>query len=413
MFRCVETCFNGLRDGSVTEVPTPLRDFATELAKSSLQPSRNDPPSIDQLADRISSVMSDQQSQPVFRLSAADIRSCDKMTDTTPPKNLPDILTNFRIKVGLRAQTVNSDESYADNLAFLHLHEILQGKYLQVYNQLRLGQINWKAATPSQCPVGTQNTYDSPSTWQQLSSAFLDLVMPAHCAQDYAYDIATAAQRPRESVTEYLARFRHLLSSYTQAVDRASPNGSGDPWQAFTVCMFTNGLKPEVKATSSTQSPPTTLEEAGTRARNVEAGNHAAHTVSAVSFASGTNFNTKRKPKRVVNKKRKTPPPPQPQQSQEQPYCHYRYCHNRNTHNIEDCLDRLKVEDPAAFEAKLEEVRARREAFRQRVKVARQRAAAKRSPRQQRQPSAAQGAAPSTSTRQPTTQSSSDDNDDP
>ena len=159
MYRFVQKQFDQLNDGSITEVSAPSRDFATELAKQSTQPGCNDPPSINRLADRLSSVMSDHP-QSVCRLSAADLRSCEKITDTTQPKNLPDILRNFRITVGLRAQSVNSDPSYADQLAFLCLHDILRGKYLQVYNELRLGQINWKAEKPSQCPVSTQNTYD-------------------------------------------------------------------------------------------------------------------------------------------------------------------------------------------------------------------------------------------------------------
>ena len=163
--------------------------------------------------------------------------------------------------------------------------------------------------------------------------------MPAHCAQDFAFDIATFSQGAAESVTEYTTRYRHLLQRYADAVKRST--GKTDVWQAFSVCMYSNGLKPEVKMTASTQKPPSTIEEAAERARNIEAGMHSTHTTSSVSFAASTNFQPKRKPKRFDNKKRKLPsPPPAPSAPIT---CRYRGCRAPTTHVIRDCLDRLSV----------------------------------------------------------------------
>ena len=113
-----------------------------------------------------------------------------------------------------------------------------------------------------------------------MTRALLDLLMPANSIDECARQIATFNQKGAETVSAYAMRLRTLLSQFQAAVDRVDDHRT--TWNAMTVALWQQGLKPNVRCLQMTDKPATSLKEAVDRARRHEATSPAGGHISAL-----------------------------------------------------------------------------------------------------------------------------------
>ena len=113
-----------------------------------------------------------------------------------------------------------------------------------------------------------------------MTRALLDLLMPANSIDECARQIATFNQKGAETVSAYAMRLRTLLSQFQAAVDRVDDHRT--TWNAMTVALWQQGLKPNVRCLQMTDKPATSLKEAVDTAHRHEATGPAGGHISAL-----------------------------------------------------------------------------------------------------------------------------------
>ena len=212
-------------------------------------------------------------------VTAADLRGVPRLTGSSD-QNVPEILSHFRVIVGLKAKRVRpNDEEFGDRVALEHIALLGEGHCLTLIQQLVTGQIDTSTATVSSEP-DTPGAFTAPATWQEMTRALLDLLMPANSIDECARQIASFSQKSAETVSAYAMRFRTILSQFQAAVDRVDDNRT--IWNAMTVALWQQGLAPNIRCLQLTDKPATSLKEAIDRARRHEASGLAGGHVSAL-----------------------------------------------------------------------------------------------------------------------------------
>ena len=212
-------------------------------------------------------------------VTAADLRGVPRLTGDSE-QNVPEILRHFRVIVGLKAKRVRpNDEKFGDMVALEHVALLGEGLCLTLIQQLVTGQIDTSATTASTEP-DVPGSHTPPATWQEMTRALLYLLMPANSIDECARQIAAFNQTGAETVGAYAMRYRTLLSQFQAAVDRVDDHRT--PWNAMTVTLWQQGLKPNIRCLQLSDKPATSLKEAIDRARRHEATGLAGGHISAL-----------------------------------------------------------------------------------------------------------------------------------
>ena len=171
------------------------------------------------------------------------------------------------------------DEKFGDDVALQNIALLGEGHYTTLILQLLTGRIDISSATVTADP-DILGALTPPSTWQEMTCALLDLLMPADSIDNCARQIASFNQKGEETVASYAMRYRTLIGQFQSAVDRAADNRT--TWSAMMVALWQHGLKASVCCLQLTDKPCTTMKEAIVRARRHEASGLAGGHVSAL-----------------------------------------------------------------------------------------------------------------------------------
>ena len=172
----------------VSEVPIPTEGFARSTLTTSPLAVSNGPSSTEL---SVTSPSYREVPAPFCSISAADLRGCPRLTGAAD-QNVVEILDQYRIIVGLKAQSVRpSDENLADHTALQHIVLIAEGTCVTLLQQLVRSMIDVSAPAMSSVTQTVANTFDPPRTWSELKRALLDLLMPANAIQEAATNLHT------------------------------------------------------------------------------------------------------------------------------------------------------------------------------------------------------------------------------
>ena len=197
---------------------------------------------------------------PFCGISAADSLGCPRLTGAAD-QNVVEILDQYRIIVGLKAQSVRpSDENFADQIALQHIVLVAEGTCVTLLQQLMRGMIDVSAPSMSSVTQTVANTFDPPRTGSELKRALLDLLMPANVIQEVATIVSSLRQQPSEAVLEYNIRFRSAITRFESAVERSGPNRP--PIVALYVSHYESTVKPILQFLQYTEKPAVSLKEA-------------------------------------------------------------------------------------------------------------------------------------------------------
>ena len=132
-------------------------------------------------------------------VTAADLRGVPRLNGSSD-QNVPEILSHFRVIVGLKAKRIRpGDEKFGDDVALQHIALLGEGHCITLIQQLLTGQIDISSATVTADP-GIPGAFTPPSTWQEMTRALLDLLMPADSIETCASQIASFNQKGEETV---------------------------------------------------------------------------------------------------------------------------------------------------------------------------------------------------------------------
>lgn len=308
---------------------------------------------------------SDIVSQPLYRdvaavaVTSSDLRGVPRLTGSAD-QNVPEILRHFRVIVGLKAKRVRpNDEKFGDIVALEHVALLGEGHCLTLIQQLLTGQIDTSTATVSSEP-DTAGSFASPETWQDMTRALLDLLMPANSIDECARQIANFNQRGAETVSAYAMRYRTILLQFQAAVDRVDDKRT--TWSAMTVALWQQGLKPDVRCLQLNDKPATSLKEAIDSARRHEATGlagghvsalfqqvpHRAFDRSASRSPSQNRSNSKGRSKGGASSSNRAPARTTASGNRPPRVCTHPTCMSKKGHTTEHCFTRRREEKGTA-----------------------------------------------------------------
>ena len=115
-----------------------------------------------------------------------DVRSLPRLAGSVDV-DVTEVLSQFRLVVGSRAKGVApNNEKFWDNLAFGHLSLICDGPCLTLYQQFMSGRIDWCENVVNAENITNPRSFATPSTWEELKLALLDILMPANSVEECA-----------------------------------------------------------------------------------------------------------------------------------------------------------------------------------------------------------------------------------
>ena len=328
----------------VSEVPVPTKGFVQSILTTSRLAVSNGPSSAEL------SVIS-----PSYRevhtsfcsISAADLRGCPRLTGAAD-QNVVEILDQYRLIVGLKAQSVRpSDENFADQIALQHIMLIAEGACITLLQQIIRGMIDVSAPSMSSVTQTVANTFDPPRTWSELKRAFPYLLLPANAIQEVATIFLSLRQQPPEAVLEYNIRFCSAIARFKSAVERAGSNRP--PIVALYVSHYESTVKPSLQCLRYTEKPAVSLKEATDKTRHEAAG--ISGNISALSFTKNTTASAHVRQSRPRSKdnirskrdrERRDSRPREPRSGEPRPRCKHPTYRKRNDHTTEDCFIRKR-----------------------------------------------------------------------
>ena len=132
-------------------------------------------------------------------VTAADLRGVPRLNDSSD-RNVPEILSHSLVIVGLKAKRIRpGDEKFGNDVALQHIALLGEGHCITLVQQLLTGKIDISSATVTVDP-GIPGAFTPRSTWQEMTRALLDLLMPANSIDNCARQIASFNQKGKETV---------------------------------------------------------------------------------------------------------------------------------------------------------------------------------------------------------------------
>lgn len=190
-----------------------------------------------------------------------------------------EILTRYRARVKLTSVAAdNPPDSVVDQRAIQFLPFVLRDAAYESLVQLTEGTLEWRSENRliALRDAGHEIRPRAPSTWEEYCHAFTFLFSAPNRISVLAREIATIKQVDKQSVDSYAlqvsqARTRLLAEAARSAPSHLSPHEHA--WDVFMTATFENGLLPGIRLESIREDPPTTFQEARTRAKKHEANN--------------------------------------------------------------------------------------------------------------------------------------------